>query len=131
MGIGFTGTRRGMTEFQKKAVSEFLAMLRLTFGHEFIHGAADGSDKQAEAMALVSGYVPQPIPAGDNPLARDHKIARQSEFVIATPFEYEEVMRSGTWATIRYARKYHTPGVIVWPDGAASPIMAKKHPARE
>ena len=38
-------------------------------------------------------------------LNRNHNIVDASEILIACPAQTEEVIRSGTWATIRYARK--------------------------
>jgi len=38
--------------------------------------------------------------------------------VLACPYGYEEEMiGSGTWATIRYALKIHKPLAIIWPNG--------------
>jgi hypothetical protein len=37
--------------------------------------------------------------------------------VIACPFERTEQQRSGTWATVRMARKAGKPLVIVYPQG--------------
>jgi hypothetical protein len=35
---------------------------------------------------------------------------------LACPRGYTEELRSGTWATIRYARKTGVPYVIIFPD---------------
>lgn len=37
--------------------------------------------------------------------------------LIAFPPSKEEITRSGTWSTIRYARKCHKSLIIVYPDG--------------
>jgi hypothetical protein len=37
--------------------------------------------------------------------------------VIAAPMSSAEILRSGTWATIRYARKAGKPVLIIWPNG--------------
>lgn len=126
MSIGFTGTRDGMTEPQHETLREYLEMMLPMFGKLFIHGAAFGSDKQAEAIAVGLGYIPHPIPAGRDPLVRDREIARSAQFMLATPGGFVEVRRSGTWATIRYSREYKTPGIIIWTDGTSSPITATR-----
>ena len=40
-----------------------------------------------------------------------------SDILIATPKEKEEQLRSGTWATIRYAKKTKKIVFLVYPDG--------------
>lgn len=49
-------------------------------------------------------------------IERDHDIVNVTEPLIATP-NGPEVLRSGTWATIRYARTLDRPGTIIYPDG--------------
>jgi arginase family enzyme len=51
-----------------------------------------------------------------NYLERNEDIVRDTDFLIACP-EGSEVMRSGTWATVRYARKKGRTIVVFWPDG--------------
>lgn len=50
-------------------------------------------------------------------LVRNKIIVDESDQLIATPKGFVEELRSGTWSTIRYARKNVTSIVIVWPDG--------------
>lgn len=50
-------------------------------------------------------------------LARDVDLARAVNVLIAMPMETREITRSGTWATVRYARARDTIVVIIWPDG--------------
>lgn len=38
-------------------------------------------------------------------LDRNHNIVDETDFLIACPKKNEEELRSGTWATVRYARK--------------------------
>jgi hypothetical protein len=53
------------------------------------------------------------------PIERNHHIVDESDVMIATPQEYEEVKRkSGTWASIRYTGKREVPLFIIWPDGS-------------
>ena len=51
-------------------------------------------------------------------IPRDHDIVDETEFLIATPNGTSEILRSGTWATIRYARKLGRRILIVYPDGS-------------
>ena len=51
------------------------------------------------------------------PLTRNRVIVDTCELLIACPAGYAEEQRSGTWATIRYARKLGRALRIVWPDG--------------
>jgi hypothetical protein len=38
-------------------------------------------------------------------IKRDHDIVDETEVMLATPVSREEHMRSGTWTTVRYAKK--------------------------
>lgn len=53
-------------------------------------------------------------------LDRNRNIVRQTELLLATPGEKEEVLvGSGTWATIRFARKKaNYKVVVIFPDGS-------------
>jgi predicted Rossmann fold nucleotide-binding protein DprA/Smf involved in DNA uptake len=50
-------------------------------------------------------------------LERNHDIVDASEVLVAIPKETEEVLRSGTWATIRYAHKLRRRVMIIYPNG--------------
>ena len=127
--IGFTGTRRGMTEAQRKA----LRTLLLTGSGKFHHGDAIGADAEAHDIAVALGHAvaihPATLPdqrafksASDirsprAPLVRNKAIARETNVLIAAPGERDEQLRSGTWATIRHARRLKRPIAIIFPDG--------------
>lgn len=132
MQVGFTGTQRGMTIHQLRAVRKLLRD-RVTRGR---HGMCIGSDEQFHSMCLgmhipVIGHPPidtskmmqfNPrefvrILPQDEYLRRNHAIVDASDIMIATPYEHHERLRSGTWATIRYAVKVGKPRYIVLPDG--------------
>lgn len=133
MKLGFTGTQSGMTDGQKSAFIKLIGRLKPT---EFHHGDCVGSD--AEAHDLIRTYYPDckiigHIPLKDykrafkkcdeerppkNYLERNEDIARECKLVIAAPKEMTETVRSGTWATIRRARKVKTSIIIIWPNGA-------------
>lgn len=50
-------------------------------------------------------------------LERNRDIVDSCDVLIACPRTLEEEVRSGTWATVRYARKVGKPIVILWKDG--------------
>lgn len=51
-------------------------------------------------------------------LTRNHDIVDECNLLIATPKTQHELLRSGTWSTIRYAKKVNRDYVIVAPSGA-------------
>ncbi len=50
-------------------------------------------------------------------MRRNADIVRESNIMIAAPFEETEQERGGTWRTIGMARKAKKPLAIVWRDG--------------
>ena len=135
--IGFTGTQKGMTTGQeagfrtlvRRALEKFAAI-------DFHHGDCVGADAQAHDLMLAEAgdrafihahpctitskrawrVAPQqiiyaPLP----PLHRNKIIVNEASVLIATPGEREEQLRSGTWSTIRYARKCSVPQKIIYP----------------
>lgn len=131
--LGFTGTREGMTQAQRAALPSVVSALP----ERIIHGGARGADAELHAWLLMAGMAPGSIdvwPASLDrwsfyadtgavvhpiaaPLARDHIIAKNCDRLLATPRTMTEIIRSGTWATIRYARKARKPITIVLPNG--------------
>jgi len=128
--IGFTGTQVGMTVAQ---VVSLMKHLRLLEG-EFHHGDCVGADEQASEAASGFGLKTVSHPP-DNPskrafsendetkeekpyLKRNHDIVDTTDYLIATPRGTAEEVRSGTWATVRYALKQEKLVVIIWPDGS-------------
>lgn len=131
MKIGFTGTRSGMTEKQK---GRFLyVMQRTSNATEFHHGDCKGADHEAALMArdigirlichpptrdefrahVVSEVTRDPL----SYLERNMAIVRECDLLIAAPKEEWEIQRSGTWATVRYARDQKRNILFIWPDG--------------
>ena len=51
-------------------------------------------------------------------LVRNQQIAGAAHLQIGAPHTFKEEMRSGTWATIRYAYTRRKPLLILWPDGS-------------
>lgn len=133
--IGFTGTQDGMTPLQRRAVRFILFNHWMYGAHQFHHGDCIGSDKEADDISKeIPGYETWLHPPTDprkrafcrakitfppRPyLERNRDIVENSNIIIATPKGPEE-LRSGTWSTIRYARK--DPEIrkiyIIYPDG--------------
>lgn len=129
--IGFTGTQVGMTNRQRQTARHILRALRPS---ELHHGDCIGSDAQihtiAENLGNIKIYLHPPInetkrafckshyisPAKDY-IPRNHDIVLQSTILLATPETVAERNCSGTWATIRFARKKNRMIIIVEPDG--------------
>ena len=125
---GFTGTQEGMTAQQIKVVR------RLLDGSEFHFGDCIGADKEAYTIACKNGmYIIKHPPINQSKQAfceadaerepkeyldRNHDIVDESDEMLATPKEHDEQLRSGTWATIRYARKVGRKLIIIYPDGS-------------
>jgi hypothetical protein len=119
-----------MTEAQWAALWQLLVARAPGELHE---GDCIGSDAQAATAARATGFriIGHPPtneskraffaadewrPAADY-LVRNHNIVDASEQLIATPGEFTEVLRSGTWSTVRYARKQRKPVWMILPDG--------------
>lgn len=139
--IGFTGTQQGMTAAQMKAVGKLFEDER-DWGAYLHHGDCVGADYEADVLARSAGFtiaVHPPLKddkrawcgmtkdgeeeddyifyAAKDYLDRNCDIVEHSEILVATPATDQETMRSGTWFTIRYARKVGKPYIIVFPDG--------------
>jgi hypothetical protein len=126
---GFTGTRRGMTGFQRGQLFGFLDLQGIT---EFHHGDCLGADADADKIARSLGchIVIHPptdpklrafcFQEGDTLLAEKPYLIRNMDIVnavgtmFAAPAEQVEVQRSGTWMTIRYARLAPVTLYILW-----------------
>ncbi len=129
MKVGFTGTQIGMSLRQKAALREFLLDLEID---EFHHGDCIGADEEAHRLlldlrpsSLPTIVIHPPInPAKRaycrrfsspgikivelNPqdyIERNHSIVDAVHGLIVAPKSDAEELRSGTWATYRYAKK--------------------------
>lgn len=130
--ISFSGTQKGMTNRQKDAMSKLVNNFNLFVLH---HGDCIGADAEAHEIALSSEtfggvILHPPINAAKRAYCKDGIIASrrlkpyiernhdnvdEGMFLVATPSSLVEELRSGTWATIRYARKAGKPIVILDP----------------
>lgn len=143
MRIGFTGTSEGMLAHQRSTVRELMLQLiarkkLLPEGH---HGLCIGADAQfndlCDELAVYTVGYPGVTKSGKpykratvlvchtypekQFLKRNRDIVAAVDVMIATPRQFDEQwMGSGTWATIRYARKMKKELYIVWPDGTVT-----------
>jgi hypothetical protein len=128
--VGFTGTQQGCTQAQKASLRE---VLESHPAEEFHHGDCIGADAQAHSiMVRRARVVIHPSNRDDKrafcrgaaevrpakpPLDRNRDIVDDTEVLVACPRGEDEELRSGTWATIRYARKKGRRVMLVLPDG--------------
>jgi hypothetical protein len=136
MKVGFTGTREGMTTRQYATFVDKLEELYSGLVvREWHDGDCVGADDEAHnyASSIPGVYLhlhpsnlfrQRAYNTGDfeygemPPLMRNKKIVDSVDVMIATPSGETEIMRgSGTWATIRYARKVGIRLIIIWPSG--------------
>lgn len=126
--VGFTGSRYGLTKRQFHNL-DGLVFWRIR-DCTFHHGVCIGADKQAHDIAKILGFTVEGHPPIErrwratcdcdvlhepkNYLERNHDIVDATEILIACPRGPEE-LRSGTWSTVRYARKKGRQVVILWP----------------
>ncbi len=136
--VGFTGTREGCTVLQLGFL-ELILREKLEAPWSVLHqGCCVGADAQAVAIArrlfggdvMIVGHpgnwgplvdkdavaTSHPIRPERPPLDRNRTIVDECEVLVACPAG-PEVTRSGTWSTIRYARRIGKPVVIIYPDG--------------
>ena len=139
MKVGFTGTRKGMTGYQQQAVQEFLVDTNVSEVH---HGDCIGADAEFDRIAESLGIprVAHPcdimsqrayckaetVLPSERPLTRNKAIVDSVQFMLAAPKEIGEVLRSGTWATIRYARKSARPVRIIFPEKYTVDIQERR-----
>ncbi len=129
MTIGFTGSRKGVNKSQIEEITKLLKEKKATHLH---HGDCVGADTKfhniGEDLNLsVSIHPPDKAglrshckPIGEGALyeersfiKRNHDIVDACDILIGCPETDLEKVRSGTWATIRYARKIGKEVIIV------------------
>lgn len=135
--VGFTGTQTGMTGPQQTRAYRLLLALKATVLH---HGDCIGADDQMDRIGRELGltiYIHPPtnpskrawcntLPIGETwtefpaqpYLTRNKAIVDSVRTLIAAPKSMTEELRSGTWSTVRYARKPGWTVLVVWPDGS-------------
>lgn len=147
--VGFTGTQGGMTSAQKLMFDAIMFIANEYNAIEFHHGDCVGSDKEAhEAVLLLSKHLRCTVKTIIHPptikkkrafcsadesheplpyLDRNQKIVDTIDVLIATPAENKERLRSGTWSTVRRARKQSKPIFIINPDGTLIEEFMETH----
>lgn len=138
MEIGITATRKGLTVPQQTTLLEVLTRLKPATDRLSVHhGDCVGGDEQAHRCirshfglnslihahpcdlkaqrAYCSANITHPVKA---PLDRNRDIVLAADVMIIMPSGFVEELRSGTWATYRYAKKTRIPRVIIFPDGS-------------
>ena len=136
--VGFTGSRTSPNQRQR---AKFLEIFReIVTEHSrivFIHGDCVGSDEVAYSLVkenfptIITTAYPGHDGRGNSPyraytrsdliadslpyMERNERIVRKADILLATPAEAEEQLRSGTWSTIRKARKFAVPTRIIVP----------------
>jgi hypothetical protein len=129
--LGFTGTQHGMTPEQAAALVLVIDKLQPSRAR---HGDCIGADAEFH-LACWTREVPIYLHPPDNPVKRawcphaswsaeprpymdrNRDIVHGSTWMVATPKGMVEELRSGTWSTIRYARRLKAPILIIFPDG--------------
>jgi len=143
MEIAFTGTQAGMTNAQKAAFKKLLVELGVKTFH---HGDCIGADADAHSIAHELGSIDiiihppsvntkraycssTKIMPPEEYLVRNRRMVNLSVGLIATPKVDYEVLRSGTWMTVRYAVKSYRPVWIIWPNGSVKKLAGKSFPS--
>lgn len=150
--VGITGTRQGFTSAQRTWFVDQAATVRM---REWHYGDCVGVDVEAFGLLLElgaggvfhawPGAVRDEFKAGTirdagmlgivvhdvlPPLERNQQIVNHVDELWAFPAEMTEQLRSGTWATIRRARKHPTCALtVVLPDGSTPPATAPIQPS--
>lgn len=123
--IGVTGTQKGMRADQAQALRLRLRELRDEGAVWLHHGDCIGVDDEACMIARTAGFrlhshppdrddrrafVRSDLEEAPLPyLERNRAIVASVQLLLAVPGQSEEILRSGTWSTVRYARGLEVP----------------------
>lgn len=136
--IGFTGTSESVTPAQLLTLRSLATIFYKEGYRDFSHGDCIGADAIAHEVFYSMGYNITIHPPSNGKkralckgkgvtilpprpyMERNQNIVDQSDVLIGAPKDTKEVIRSGTWATIRRARKRKMMILIIWPDGMVS-----------
>ena len=136
--VGVTASRHGLTAEQHRALAKNLRLLRNERGAQFFHhGDCVGGDYEGACLARGMGYRiigHPPIndelrafvesdenrkPAGY--LTRDRALVDEVDLLLGCPNTTElppGPTISGSWYTIKYARRVGTRVAVILPDGS-------------
>jgi hypothetical protein len=131
MKVGFVGSKYGGNEFQQDLLRDLLLAMEPCEVH---HGDRVGADVQMhdicrelnipviihppahkELRSFCEGYKKCHEPKSY--ISRNKDIVNDTDIVIAMPDTLSESFKSDTWSTIRYAKKYLRPLVVIMLDG--------------
>lgn len=126
MKLGMTGSRNGMSDSAREMLIKFIDENNIIEAH---HGDCVGADKEFHEICSSRQIKVIVHPPDDDKLRafcegdvilpkkayikRNHDIVDSCDILVAFPATKVEVMRSGTWATIRYAKK-NSKKVIIY-----------------
>ncbi len=131
--VGFTGTQKGLARSQRNSLRDVFKLFSIEGGAELHLGDCVGADAEAYALALDFGFrtighppvesrkrafceFDEVRPRADY-LVRNQHIVDETTVLIACPSTVAEARRSGTWATVRMARRFARRIIIIPPDG--------------
>ncbi len=130
--IGFTGTRKGMSNEQRTWLPFHVGQIIVGDWDDlwFHHGDCKGADSEAHDIMKSLGFKICIHPPSNSKyrafrsgdvtedvhqyLIRNRHIVDRSSYMFACPAQHLEIARgSGTWSTIRYARKCLTTLIVI------------------
>lgn len=133
MKIGITGTRSGLTDYQRECITDFLINFHPDEPDlELHHGDCIGADAQVAEIADELGYRIICHPP-ENPVCqanykfdeirpkntyfkRNRNIVDECDILLVAPYQSEWSDHGGTWYTHDYAKKKNKPIRIFWPE---------------
>lgn len=132
MKLGVSGTRHGLTPAAAVAFTNYMDTHTVD---ELHHGDCLGVDKTIHDLVTADYDAQIIIHPPDNEtlrafcksetihtpkpyIVRNKRIVNSVDRLIAFPPTKEEIVRSGTWATIRYAKKKKLPTLLIFKDGS-------------
>lgn len=138
---GFTGTREGLTLPQRAALAFYLKHHPAAELHQGCCIGADEEVTEVVEAAKINFGIPCPLIGWPSnlpgmtstsaqlrcrdihdpapPLDRNRLIVHMADVLLACPRGPED-QRSGTWYTVRHARRVGCPVVFFWPDGSTT-----------
>lgn len=132
--ISVTSTRAGLTDSQKSVAVKFL---KASKDKRLAHGDCFGGDSDLHNIAKELEYEIYIFPCNikkarafnnnavsvaeeKSPLERNKDIVKAGDVLLVFPKTKSEEVRSGTWATFRFANKIGKEVWIIFPDGTTT-----------
>ena len=126
--LGISGSRYGLSNDAKKFLINFIENNNILESH---HGDCLGVDKEFHDICIekkisvvihppnintLRAFCKSPNILNPKPyLERNKDIVDSTDILIAFPSSDKEILRSGTWSTIRYAKKKKNKKIIIVP----------------